>query len=181
MVVCACVPPQNPSSQLRDPCAFADDDGQHYLIAGTFNYYISALGPDMMSLAETPRLITVNNALGTFGPGKTDDKPFMHKYNGTYYLSWGCFYAMGASPYGPFDYAGVALDTSFIEPAFRMNSTSGPWYTHEDYKDRGERGEGGCTAGRRDGACALCSGRAGHRGLGGVRHRTVCCGGRLHC
>jgi len=27
---------------------------------------------------------------------------FRHKENGTYYLSWGCFYATGSSVYGPF-------------------------------------------------------------------------------
>ena len=28
----------------------------------------------------------------------------MHKHNGLYYLSWGCWYAVGSSPYGPFNY-----------------------------------------------------------------------------
>ena len=33
--------------------------------------------------------------MGPYGPGKADDKPFLHKnaQTATYYLSWGCFYA----------------------------------------------------------------------------------------
>ena len=53
-----------------------------------------------------------------------------------YYLSWGCFYATGTSPYGPFVYTGSVVSTDAIAPAFRMNVTDGPWYTHEDYIDR---------------------------------------------
>ena len=44
------------------------------------------------------------------GHGKADDKPFLHKFQGVYYLSWGCFYALGASPYGPFNYSGSIID-----------------------------------------------------------------------
>ena len=36
-----------------------------------------------------------------------DDKPFVHRANGLYYLSWGCFYAVSnSSVYGPYDYVG---------------------------------------------------------------------------
>ena len=31
----------------------------------------------------------MRGALGPYGAGKCDDKPFMHKHNKTYYLSWG--------------------------------------------------------------------------------------------
>ena len=64
----------------------------------------------MISLAEKPRKIIINNPRGPYNQdGKnlekpTDDKPFVHKYNGNYYLSWGCFYAMADNVYGPYDY-----------------------------------------------------------------------------
>ena len=125
----------HPPACFRDPAVFEDDDGAHFLISGVFDYYIMRLGDDLTSLAEAPRLVAVVNPTGPYG-AKTDDKPFIHKYNGVYYLSWGCFYATSASVYGPYTYVGSAIDTDFIAPDFRMNSTAGPWYSHEDYADR---------------------------------------------
>lgn len=124
-----------PPTQIRDPCVFADDDGSQYIVFGTFEYYIAKLGEDMVSLAEYPQHLTVNNPTGPYG-SKTDDKPFLHRYRDTYYLSWGCFYATASSPYGPFEYVGSAVDTAHIAPDFRLNDTAGPWYSHGDYKDR---------------------------------------------
>ena len=37
---------------FRDPCVFEDDDGEFYIIAGVFQYYIAKLGRDMISLAD---------------------------------------------------------------------------------------------------------------------------------
>lgn len=125
----------NPKACFRDPAVFEDDDGSHYIISGVFNYYIMKLGDDLVSLAEAPRHVTVNNPTGPYG-AQTDDKPFIHKANGLYYLSWGCFYGTSASVYGPYNYTGSAIDTAFIAPDFRTNSTRGPWYSHEDYADR---------------------------------------------
>ena len=121
---------------FRDPCVFEDADGSYYIVAGVFDYFIAKLGPDLMSLAEFPRRVEVLNPTGPYG-AKTDDKPFLHRApNGLYYLSWGCFYGTSASPYGPFNYTGSAIDTAFIAPDFRTNHTDGPWYGHEDYADR---------------------------------------------
>ena len=54
-----------------------------------------------------------------------------------YYISWGCFYATGSSPYGPFTYTGVMVDESLIAPDFRIGSnTSEPWYARDDFHDR---------------------------------------------
>jgi len=78
----------NPRTTFRDPCVFEDDNGAFYIIAGVFEYYVTRLGEDMVSLAETPRHVVVNNPYGPCGDGKTDDKPFIHKENNTYYLSW---------------------------------------------------------------------------------------------
>jgi hypothetical protein len=87
----------------RDPGVLMDDDGSNYLIYGTFNYYMAKLNPDMISLSETPRPVRINHLQ------HKDDKAFLHKINGIYYLSWGCFYAIGSSPYGPFNYSGNGL------------------------------------------------------------------------
>ena len=80
----------------------------------------------MISLSEEPKLLIINNALGHFGYNKTDDKPFVHKYNDLYYLSWGCFYSTYISPYGPFDYVGVVINQNLIAPDFKKgNQTKG--------------------------------------------------------
>ena len=124
-----------PKACFRDPAVFEDDDGAHYLISGVFDYYIMRLGADLVSIAEQPRLVTVLNPTGPYG-NSTDDKPFIHKANGLYYLSWGCFYGTASSVYGPYTFQGSAIDTAFLAPDFRTNSTSGPWYSHEDLADR---------------------------------------------
>jgi arabinoxylan arabinofuranohydrolase len=130
-------PSLNPPTTSRDPCVFQDDDGSHYIIFGVFEYYIAKLGDDLMSLAEAPRHVTVNNQLGPYGPGKMDDKPFLHKYGGNYYLSWGCFYGTAAtSVYGPYTFVGSAIQTSALDPAFRMNVSGGDWWAAEDLADR---------------------------------------------
>ena len=116
-----------PKACFRDPAVFEDDDGSHFLISGVFDYYIMRLGDDLVSLGEEPRYVTVLNPIGPYG-NKTDDKPFIHKYNGVYYLSWGCFYGLSSSVYGPYTFVGSVIDTSVIAPAFRTNNTGGPWY-----------------------------------------------------
>jgi hypothetical protein len=122
-------------TEMRDPCAFVDDDGTAYLIAGTFKYYIAALNEDMISFAEPFRSLRVLNPTGPYG-NSTDDKPFVHKANGVYYLSWGCFYGISASVYGPYEYMGSMVMTASIDPAFRLNQTSAHWYDNEDLADR---------------------------------------------
>lgn len=90
--------------------AIFEENGEHYIIFGVWDYYIAKLNYDMISLAEKPRKININNPRGPYNQdGKnlekpTDDKPFVHKYKDKYYLSWGCFYAMADNLYGPYDY-----------------------------------------------------------------------------
>lgn len=102
--------------------AVFEDNGAHYIIFGVWDYYIAKLNDDMMSLAEKPRKIIINNPRGPYNQdGKntekpTDDKPFVHKYKGKYYLSWGCFYAMSDNLYGPYDYKDTVIkEESFAE------------------------------------------------------------------
>lgn len=101
-----------------------DQQGDYYIVFGVWDYYIAKLNEDMISLAEKPRKIDISNPRGPYNlDGKndekpTDDKPFMHYYNGNYYLSWGCFYAMGKSVYGPFEYKGCIIDSSSFAPGY---------------------------------------------------------------
>ena len=131
------------NTEARDPGILADEDGSHYLVFGTFNYYIARLGPDMMSLAEAPRAIAIATVGGgpptsQNGLGILDDKPFLHKKSGAYYFSFGGFYGTGASPYGPF----VQHDPTWVSPAliapdFSLPGSSGPcWCQQTNYNDR---------------------------------------------
>lgn len=102
--------------------AVFEDNGEHYIIFGVWDYYIAKLKDDMISLAEVPKKLEINNPRGPYNPfGEntkmpTDDKPFVHKYNGNYYLSWGCFYATSDDLYGPYDYKDTVIkETSFAE------------------------------------------------------------------
>lgn len=98
--------------------AIFEEDGNHYIIFGVWDYYIAKLNSDMVSLAEIPKKIEIQNPRGPYnqdGLNKempTDDKPFVHKYNDKYYLSWGCFYAMSDDLYGPYDYKDSIIDAS---------------------------------------------------------------------
>ena len=89
-----------------DPSVFIDDDENKtpYIVFGTpewangDSYYIAKLNDDMISLAESPRKIELND-IG-------DDKPWLHKYNGVYYLSWASYYATSNNIYGPYAFRG---------------------------------------------------------------------------
>lgn len=109
--------------------AIFEDEGEHYIIFGVWDYYIAKLNYDMISLAEKPRKISINNPRGPYNQdGKnlekpTDDKPFVHKYKGKYYLSWGCFYAMSDNLYGPYDYK----DTVIKQESFANGYEAPTW------------------------------------------------------
>ena len=90
---------------LIDPAVFIDDDKTAYLICGQNVLNIVKLNADMISFSDTVR--TISGARHFF------EAPFMHKYNGKYYLSYSgdgkILYGMSNSPYGPFEYKGVIL------------------------------------------------------------------------
>jgi len=97
-------------------------DGEYYIFFGVWDFYIARLNEDMISLAETPKKILINNPRGPYNQdgmnleNPTDDKPFIHQYKGKFYLSWGCFYAMSEHLYGPYDYVEAIMnDSSFAE------------------------------------------------------------------
>jgi len=111
-------------TEARDPGVFTDADGASYIVFGTFNYFIARLGADMMSLAEAPRPVVVNNATSQNGVGVLDDKPFLHRKGSRYYFSFGAFYGVSDSVYGPFQWVGTWVDLGLISPAFRTNVTN---------------------------------------------------------
>lgn len=98
-----------------DPMVFVDDDGEAYIYCNPGGD-MARLKPDMIDLAETPRR-------PVYGPDevmKEDtlrflEGAYMHKYNGKYYFSYTNwqnpkrqgFYAVGDSPYGPFEWKGA--------------------------------------------------------------------------
>jgi beta-xylosidase len=102
-----------------DPGVFVDDDGQAYLVFGVWEYYIARLAEDMIHLAEKPRRITIQNPRGPYGPGKLDDKPYLHKRGDIYYLSWGCFYGMSDDIFGPYDCKGSIILEENVAPDHR--------------------------------------------------------------
>jgi len=137
-----------------DPAVFTDEDGASYIIFGTpvwangDSYYIARLNEDMVSLAEAPKKIILDEAADG-----ADDKPFVHKHNGIYYLSWASFYATSDNVYGPYKTVGnLGLSGdhgSFFEwneqwfKAFTVDETVGKMrratgiaYIH--YKENGE-------------------------------------------
>ncbi|MCJ2180241.1 hypothetical protein MTR64_16840, partial [Novosphingobium sp. 2580] len=52
----------------------------------------------------------------------TDDKPFLHRRGRYYYLSWGSYYAIGESPYGPFECKGPLFFAENADPEFLDDS-----------------------------------------------------------
>ena len=106
----------------RDPGILQEPDGTSYIVFGTFEFYIAKLNPDMISLAEVPRRLTIEDLQGPYGRSKTDDKPFLHRRGQHYYLSWGSYYAIGDSPYGPFRCKGPLLFANNVDAEFLDDS-----------------------------------------------------------
>lgn len=100
-----------------------EENGEHYVIFGVWQFYIAKLNEDMISLAEQPKRIQINNPIGPYGRGTTDDKPFLHKYNDQYYLSWGAFYAISDDLYGPYEY----VDRIFKDHSFAPGYDKPTW------------------------------------------------------
>lgn len=113
------LPPDCADTEVYDPCFFKDDDGCVYILFGVWQYYIAKMSADMRTITHPPHPIHISNACGPYGKGKTDDKVSLHKHQGRYYLSWGSYYAISETLYGPYDYTGCVIDPDLIEPRFR--------------------------------------------------------------
>jgi len=108
-------------TDMYDP-GIVESDGDYYIVFGVWDYYIAKLNEDMISLAEKPKKIKIYNPRGPYNldglnkENPTDDKPYIHKYRGKFYLSRGCFYAMSNNIYGPYEYVDAILnDSSFAD------------------------------------------------------------------
>lgn len=89
-----------------DPSVFIDDDEAKtpYIIWGFTcfgkKYYIARLNEDMISLAEDPRPIEIENTWYS-------DAPWVWKHNGLYYMTTHrAWYATAENIYGPYTYRG---------------------------------------------------------------------------
>jgi hypothetical protein len=95
----------------QDPCVFVDDDNRAYLYWGSGgSCYGAELNDDLLSIKpETKRELT-KELFEVF------EGPWVHKYNGKYYLSYPglpggkwpeeMYYAIADKPLGPFKYMG---------------------------------------------------------------------------
>ena len=83
--------------------------------------YVGELSEDMKSYKEALRMVRIVDGSGNPVVAGDEDRRFfegswMHKYNGTYYLSYSTgtthyvCYATGDNPYGPFTYRGRILE-----------------------------------------------------------------------
>ena len=92
------------TGEWLDPCVFEDEDGKAYLYWGVRKPKVALLKDNLLELAEAPRDIV-------YGSDNFFEASYMHKYKGKYYFSYnsghGGWYAMGDSPYGPFEYKGA--------------------------------------------------------------------------
>lgn len=110
-------------TEARDPGILQLANGTSYIVFGVWDFYIAQLNPDMVSLAEVPKKITLDKKNGPYGEGKTDDKPFLHQRGNKFYLSWGCYYAMSDNLYGPYSYKGSIIIEERTDPLFQKKLT----------------------------------------------------------
>lgn len=103
-----------------DPKIFIDDDGQAYIYNNDGETdqrvpVVARLKPNMIELAEKPRkIVYASNEVMCNDTLRFLEGVFMHKRNGLYYFSYTNyfnprnqgFYAVGKSPYGPFEWKG---------------------------------------------------------------------------
>ncbi|MCL7764017.1 family 43 glycosylhydrolase [Polaribacter sp. Z014] len=85
-----------------------EENGVYHIIFGVSQYYMATLGDDMISLADKPQKIIVQNEDGTRRP--TGDKPATFKRGDWYYLFWGNRYSMSKNLKGPYIYKGEFID-----------------------------------------------------------------------
>ncbi|MFN7540544.1 MAG: family 43 glycosylhydrolase [Sediminibacterium sp.] len=101
---------------------------------------MARLSADMKQLAELVSEIKIVDTNGELLEAKNNKKRFgeatwVHKYNGQYYLSYSTgdrrliAYAVGNSPYGPFTYRGVLMETTVGGGSrHSIANIKGSWY-----------------------------------------------------
>jgi len=94
-----------PFHRVYDPAIYIEDEVP-YLVFGHCKIFMVRLKENMIEWAESPRQLEVlpcgYEECGVF----TEDKPFLHKRNGTYYLSQGGYYSMSENLHGPYSCKG---------------------------------------------------------------------------
>lgn len=111
----ALLPPGLVDTACYDPTVFVDDDENKtpyimfgYTVAGK-KYYIARLNDDMISLAEEPRAVEIEN-------GWANDACWITKLGDTYYLnSHEGDYAVSDDIYGPYTYRGKITRDCFTD------------------------------------------------------------------
>ncbi|RUO32450.1 family 43 glycosylhydrolase [Aliidiomarina soli] len=94
-----------------DPTVFIDNDGQAYLYWGNTHLYYARLKDNMVELDGDIHQVEIQNMPGTF-----TEAPWLHEYQGQYYLSFAMnypeelAYAVSDSPAGPWEYQGLIMD-----------------------------------------------------------------------
>ncbi len=96
---------------MHDPTILTDDnpDKTAYIVYGDKaggGYHIARLNNDMVSLAESPKPITIVGEEWEKAP-EWMDKNYIFKFKDRYYLSWGRDYAVSKNVYGPYQCVGA--------------------------------------------------------------------------
>ncbi|RUO25435.1 xylosidase/arabinosidase [Aliidiomarina minuta] len=95
-----------------DPTVFIDEEGQAHLYWGNTHLYYAPLKDNMIELEGDIQQIEIANMPGTF-----TEAPWLHEYEGLYYLTFAMnypeelAYATSDNPEGPWEYAGLIMDT----------------------------------------------------------------------
>jgi arabinoxylan arabinofuranohydrolase len=123
-----------------DPKILVDDDGEAYIYNN--HAIVAKLKPNMIELAEKPREIiygpeaVMKDSLQNF-INRTGEGSYMHKKDGKYYYSFTNFknksyqgyYAIGDSPYGPFEWKGaMAPKPQEAQDHHSIIEFKGKWY-----------------------------------------------------
>lgn len=123
-------------SQMIDPAAYIDDDGQAYLYWGNGRLLVAKLNKDMISLEGGEQW---KDAVKTITPtwtggGRFNEGIFVFKRKGTYYFSWSendaradnyqCSYGTADSPLGPIKVP-AGNSRLFLENDKRKNADGG--------------------------------------------------------
>jgi arabinoxylan arabinofuranohydrolase len=119
-----------------DPKIFIDDDGEAYIYNNSA--IVAKLKPNMIELAEpTRKIVYGSNDIMNDGNLNFAEGSYMHKKDGIYYYSYSNwhnktyqgFYAMGTSPYGPFDWKGaLAPNPAGAQDHHSIVEFKGQWY-----------------------------------------------------
>ena len=90
-----------------DPTVFIDDDGQAYLMWGNHQCYVVKLKENMVETEGEIHQIHFSKEY------PFEEAPWIHKYNGKYYLTYACgfperiAYSMADNIFGPYEHMGI--------------------------------------------------------------------------